>query len=85
MSEHENSSGFVGGLIFGLVIGAIIAVIIYRKDKGKTFDLLFKKIEDLTREAKTTKKPVILPKKIIEATTPKPVKRTPKAKLFKKA
>lgn len=43
-SENSNSS-FVFGLIIGAIIGAIIAIVIYRKNKGKIFDDLQKKLE----------------------------------------
>jgi len=83
--DSDNSSGLIIGLILGLVIGAIIAIIIYRKDKGKTFDLLSKKLDDLmkTDPVKKEKKEVDLPPKIIAETVVVPVKKT-KVKLFKK-
>ena len=84
--ESENSSGLLIGLILGLVIGAVIAVIIYKKDKGKTFDLLSKKIDDLMKPAEKSppsKKEVILPPEIIAETKIIPTRKT-KAKLFKK-
>ncbi|MCX6727009.1 MAG: hypothetical protein NTY75_04380 [Candidatus Shapirobacteria bacterium] len=80
--ESENSSGLLIGLILGLVLGAIIAIIIYKKDKGKTFDLLSKKLDNLMKPI-PSKKEVTLPPKIISETVSLPVKKT-KAKLFKK-
>jgi len=73
-------------LILGLVLGAIIAIIIYKKDKGKTFDLLSKKLDDLMNHEEETapsKKEVILPPEIMVKTKISPVRKT-KAKLFKK-
>lgn len=84
--DSDNSSGLLIGLILGLVIGAVIAVIIYKKDKGKTFDLLSKKIDDLmNHEEKSppSKKEVVLPPKVISETIVVPAKKT-KAKLFRK-
>jgi hypothetical protein len=84
--DSDNSSGLLIGLILGLVLGAIIAIIIYKKDKGKTFDLLSKKLDDLmNRQEKPApfKKEVVLPPEII-AETKFPVVTKTKAKLFKK-
>jgi hypothetical protein len=63
--NSDDSGSFLFGIIFGLIAAAVIAVIIYRRDKGKTFELLSKKIDEIIKKytacsnipiAKTTKK-----------------------------
>ncbi len=74
--EHDEnrSSSFVFGLILGAIIGAIIAIVIYKKNKGKVFDNLQKKLEDffknfinLSSSEPQTVPVVIKPKKIIKS------------------
>ena len=49
-SYQDESSSFIFGIIFGLIITTIVAVIIYRQDKGKTFEMLGKKLEEIFKK-----------------------------------
>lgn len=83
--RQENSS-FSFGLILGLIAGAIIAIIIYKKSKGKIFEIVESKIKEFLKETPpppTKKKSVTLPPDIIASTTPVPPPKI-KAKTFKK-
>ncbi|MFA4826944.1 MAG: hypothetical protein WC596_01660 [Candidatus Shapirobacteria bacterium] len=79
---HRNSN-FVVGLIFGAVIGAVIAIIIYKNDKTKVFDSLYKKLSGFLKNFKApaqTSRPSQSSKKLIASKTiKKPVrKKSPK-------
>lgn len=86
--HEEGNSSFVFGILIGIIVGALIAIVIYKKNKGKIFDIIEDKVKDLfdTPTTPTTppKKPVTLPPQIIAATTPAPASKS-KAKTFKKA
>jgi len=43
-NDHCNSSSFLSGLIFGAILAGVAAIIIYRRDKGKTFDKIQKEL-----------------------------------------
>jgi hypothetical protein len=57
----DDSGSFLFGIIFGLVAAAVVAVIIYRKDKGKTFEMLSKKLDEIIK--KYTVKTTLIAKK----------------------
>ena len=64
--SQDDSGSFIFGIVFGLIIASIVTVLIYRQDKGKTFDILGKKLGEVFKEFTTEKH-----QKIVKKTTKK--------------
>lgn len=88
--ENKSSgSGLIPGFLAGAILTGALSVLIYKKDKGKTFEEIIDKIEKLISDytccepattPKSTKKTVEIPPEIIPPVKPKP----PKPKTFKR-
>ncbi|HPJ16785.1 MAG TPA: hypothetical protein PK639_00965 [Candidatus Woesebacteria bacterium] len=56
--QCSSGSGFSAGLLLGLIVGAVVAIVIYKKNKGKIFTEVEKRIKDYFKT--TTSEPKVV-------------------------